>query len=519
MLVRAAALLICLVLPAVSWAEDPPPPSEAEMAARIDQLLATRWQEEGVRPAKPASEAGFLRRAWLDLCGVIPPLSDETKIVSIRGYMTDPDPDRRQRLVAALLGRAEHARHFTNLWSEVLLPGDPNVRQPGVRLGFEKWMRKQFARNARYDWLAAELISATGQTLRTTPALFAAAHYKPERLAAASSRVFLGTQIQCAQCHDHPHDHWTREDFWNFAAFFARVRRQPDTPQLASSLVVDATSGELRIPDTKTIAEPRYLGGELYSQDRFLSRRERLADWLTSKQNPLFAEAAVNRAWSVMFGRGLVEPVDDLGPHNPGLHPELLEELGEYFVATRFDLRRLLRTLARTRAYRLSSRSESDDPRQLELLARMPIKQLTAEQLYESLARARGGDWPDDNPQYNINRARDQFLQRFRGRPDQATEFQTGMPQALSLMNGRLVREATDISSSPRLRIVGRMAARPEERVELLFLSALSRTPTSAERKQFVDYVTRGGVRADPDAALADVFWALLNSAEFSCNH
>ena len=398
-----------------------------------------------------------------------------------------------------------------------------NIRRLGLEQRFQEWLRGQFAANAPYNETVSQIILAKGQAAQTGPALFyTALKMQPEELAASTSKFFCGVQIQCAQCHDHPFDHWTRKDFWGYAAFFARLQK-PLGDQQAAFQATDTPTGEVKIPDTDDDVMPQFLGG-VPSKDNDRTRRIRLAEWLTSKDNPYFARATVNRVWALMFGRGLVDPVDDLGAHNPSSHPELLDELSNWFAESGFDLQRLVRVLARTKAYNRSSRIESGGEDAPELFARMAIKSLTAEQLYDCLIEAmkRRDSTTVTNvhniPYYNdVNRQ--EVLEKLRSPTQGATQYEGGIPQALTLMNGSMIRQATDISKSDLLLALDAPFFTDEGRLEVLFLSTLSRKPTPREHKKLTKYVTDGGVTDNRREALADILWGLLNSSEFVLNH
>jgi hypothetical protein len=514
------SVVAALVLAAHAAAD---PPSEAEMAARIDARLAEACQRENVQPAPLAEDPEFLRRAWLDLCGTIPPINDPDGISGIRGFLKSTDPDKRIRLVERLLARPSHATHFANVWKNVLLPQDADIQRVVAEAGFQSWLRGQFADNVPYDTLIADLVLAQGQANQPGPALFyTSLGLKPEELAASTSRAFLGTQIQCAQCHDHPFDHWKKADFWGYAAFFAQLRRASGRQPVALA-VADDQVGEVTLPDSKDPVTPRFLGGETSVDGQGKTRRQRLVQWLTWPENPFVARAAVNRVWALLFGRGLVHPVDDLGQHNASANPELLAELADYFVRTGYDLNCLVRTLARTKAYQRTSRSLPGDADRPELFARMAIKSLTAEQLFDCLSEAmrRREDPPQSN---NFSalvartglQSRQAFLARFRAPTQGATEYEGGIPQALTLMNGAGIRQATHVAQSDLLVALDAPFFTTEQRVEVLFLSTLSRPPRDQERSKFVTFVERSGSGRQ---ALGDVLWALLNSAEFMLNH
>lgn len=530
----AWVLLTGLILVSGSVMSHAAPPSEVEMAARIDAHLALAWSNANVVPAPSASDAEFLRRAWLDLTGMIPPINESIdrdgdgraeEFYGVRGFLADTRSDKRLRLVNYLLTKPTHARHFSNLWKNVMLPADSNVAQFGGDNGFQSWLYSQFKDNVPYDRMVRDLLLTTGTVNQRGPALFyTALQLKPEELAASTSRIFLGVQIQCAQCHNHPFDQWTRQDFWGYAAFFARLQMPPTGQQFFNQVAESREAGDVKIPETNEIVTPRFLSGQV-SQDDERFRRERLADWLTSRDNPYFARATVNRVWSLLFGRGIVDPVDDLGQHNKPSHPELLNELAAYFVETGFDVKHLVRTLALTRAYQLSSASQPDADERPELFARMAIKSLSAEQLYDCLSEGmRRVEGATANQAMaggfvGVDQNRQAFLNKFRAPTQGATDFESGIPQALTMMNGSLIRQATHLQQSDILIALEAPIFTDEERVESLFLSTLSRPPRDDERTKFCNYVKSGGSEGDRRKALSDVLWALLNSAEFVLNH
>lgn len=517
-----AVMGLIVVAASSAWAE---PPNEQALVARIDALLAESWAAENVQPAPPAEDAEFLRRAWLDLCGIIPPINDADDLSGIRNFLDSTDPAKRTKLIDRLLAKPTHATHFANVWKSVLLPQDNNVQQFGGDAAFHAWLRGQIADNVPYDRLIADLLLARGQVNQSGPALFfTSLQLKPEELAASTSRVFLGTQIQCAQCHDHPFDHWKRRDFWGYAAFFARLQ-QPPAQQMFAFNVADVEQGEVKLPGTEEVLLPRFLGGEESPDAAARNRRERLVAWLTNPENPYVARAAVNRVWALLFGRGIIHPVDDLGSHNPPSHPALLNELAAYFVRTGYDLNCLVRTLTATRAYQLSSQSPAGAEERPELFARMAIKSLTAEQLYDCLLEAmrRREQSQQGMQQFSVGRGFDQnrqaFLARFRAPTQGATDYEGGIPQALTLMNGANIRQATDLAQSDLLVALDAPFFTSERRVEVLFLSTLSRQPTSEERAKFVSYVAEPPAGTNSRQALGDILWALLNSGEFVMNH
>lgn len=512
---------ILSVLPASLWADDndPQPKDLPAMTARVDELLGQQQKGAGVKPAELSSDAEFLRRVHFDLCGVLP------TVATARSFLSDSRPDKRTRLIDELLDHPDHATHLADTWRHFLLPGDLDAeRQGGVR-GFQNWLRAQFVRNRRYDNIVADLLVpediSPASEAAAASLFYSALQFKPEELAANTSRIFLGVQIQCAQCHDHPMNNWKQKDFWGYAAFFARVRQPQAQGRTRMAAVMESTTGEVMLPDTQDVVLPKFLDSRQSRAEDDGGRRRPLAIWLASSSNSYFAKATVNRVWAQLFGRGLVDPVDDLGTHNPPSNPPLLEELSVWFVETGFDLNALYRVLTNTRAYQLTSESdETQSQGPPELFARMSIKSLTAEQLYDALARATLRRDADNMPGQIGSRLDDAqrqlFVARFRSPVSRPTEFQSGIPQALTLMNGAAVNNATDLAASPLLHSLEAPFFSNQQRVDVLFLAALSRYPYPDERQSFVDYVAHS---SDSGKALGDVLWALLNSAEFTLNH
>ncbi len=490
-------------------------PSPDTMARRIDTLLAERLAHEGVTPAPLADDSTYLRRATLDLTGTLP------SVFEVREFLADDQPDKRTKLVERLLASPSHPTHLANTWRRIMLPTDASLEQIQSVVGVQNWLRRQFAENNRYDNLVADLLVATGADA-SGPALFYTAYgLEPEKLAANTSRIFLGTQIQCAECHDHPFDHWTQQDFWAYAAFFARLSEAPGQMGMGARLI-DLPRGEVTLPDTENVVLPQYPGAVSKVDELGGSRRRQLAIWMASRDNPYLPRAAVNWAWAHIFGRGLSHPWDDMGQHNPSSHPQLLEELADYFVAIRFDLRQLLATLARTEAYQRSSAVESEDAFEPELFARMALKTLTAEQLYDSLAGITGR--PSSGMVGNLESPlldprRQQFVLAMQSQTQDATDYDAGLPQALHLMNGPEMVEATDPARCRLLRSLEAPFFTDRERIEILFLATLSRYPREEEFARCLEFIPESGPPEERAQGMSDILWALLNSAEFTLNH
>ncbi len=508
--------LIPVAVTAADETENGATPRRAVIVRQIDQRIGARWAEAGVEPALMADDEEFLRRVFLDLCGVIPRVSEA------REFGSSAASGKRERLIEQLLVSPLHPTHLASTWRNIMLPGGIDLEQVQNAAGVQNWLRAQFAENVRYDRLVSDLLVATSGS-DVGPALFYTSHeLQPEKLAAATARIFLGLQIECAQCHNHPFDHWKQADFWGYAAFFARIRQARGTRQMARVRLEDISTGEVRLPNTEAVIAPKFPSG-ISPPEESGTRREQLAIWMASRDNPYLARAAVNRTWAHLFGRGLVDPVDDLGGHNVPSHPELLDELTHYFVETGFDLRELYRTLTATRAYQLTSRWSGGTEPPAELFARMQLKPLTPEQWYDSLARLFGTPETIGMPGLPavgpFAARRLSFIGRMQSPSRQSIDYQAGVLQALTLLNGSDVQAASGAEQSS---LVGALASplfSEWERLEIIFLATLARRPTDDERQLGYDYLHNGGPAKDPKQAASDLVWAILNGAEFALNH
>jgi hypothetical protein len=510
--IRCAILLACwpwLANGLSSLADEAPTDVDRQMTERIDQLLAERWQAAGVEPAPLADDANFLRRLHLDLTGVIPHVAD------VQEFLADENPNKRREVIDRLLVSPGHYTHLADVWRDLMLPRKFDPQQTAGLIGLQNWLRRQFVDNRRYDRIVADLLVATGGD-EAGPALFyTALGVKPEELGTATARIFLGIRLDCAQCHNHPFDKWTQEDFWGYAAFFAQLQQR--NTNAATMRLVDVADGEVRIPDTDRVVPTRYPGGAMVDEGDRGTRRQQLAIWMVSRENPYLGRAAVNLVWSELFGRGLVEPLDDFGDHNPPSHPELLQELSDWFVASGYDLQRLYRVLANTRAYQLSSVVPSGSAPPPELFARMTVKTLTAEQLYDSLGRVALRPGAEGQERLADPR-RLTFVVKLLSQTRTPTDFEFGVPQALTLMNGAELVAVTSEAQSGLLQALEAPYLDDGQRIDTAFLAALSRPPRPAERSEFLEYVTSQPEK-ERQQALGDVVWALVNSAEFMLNH
>ena len=515
--------------PAADNAPKPPEVSKATrdaraLALKIDRMLASKWAEAKVTPVGPADDAEYLRRVCLDLVGKIPNASEA------RDFLDDRSPDKRLQLVERLLDSPAYTARATELWRQLFLPeADTEGQARFAAPAFEAWLRKKVVEDVGYDKMVREILTArlgarTANPLGTKTEASPAAFYiakegKPENLAAGTSRVFLGVRLECAQCHNHPFAKWKREEFWGLAAFFAGVSKQGPDDGFGAIREV-ANRRELAIPGTEKIVKAAFLDGPPPTWKAKAEPREVLADWVTSSRNPFFAKAAVNRVWARFFGTGLVDPVDDMGGDNVPSHPELLDELASQFVAHDYDLKFLIRAITATKAYSLTSALDRPEPTPPYLFSAMPVRGLSASQLFSCLAQSTGFRDGPDAYAMNVGDARSRFLDLFANRDEKPTEAQTSILQALTLMNGQLVSGATSLESGDTLAAVAEAPYLDTAgRIEELYLAALTRRPRPDELSLLVGYIEKAATPQARTGALADVFWAILNGPEFKHNH
>jgi hypothetical protein len=489
------------------------------MIQRVDELLAESWQAANIQPASNGSAAEFLRRAYLDLSGVTPTVSEA------RSFLADDSAAKRAELIDRLLQSPRYATHMANTWRNILVTESVDFTQLEGIVGLQNWLREQFAQNLPYDAFVAKFLVASRSA--NGPGMFyTSLELKPEKLAAKTAQIFLGVQMQCAECHDHPFDHWSQQDFWGYAAFFAQLEQRSEGRRQMLQRLVDLERGEVTLPDTNKTIAPKYPGGRWADAAEGGSRRLQLSIWMASRDNPYLPRAAVNRAWAQLFGRGLVEPVDDMSPNTPPSHPQLLDELAAYFARTGFDLKKLYGTLANTNAYQLASgASPKAEVEQIsdvhaELFAAMNVKSLRAEQVYDSLERFLTPASASETsiPIGLADGRRVQFITQMRMQTRNARDFERGAAQALMLMNGAETNQMTSAEEGRFLTALTAPWLDNRQRVEALFLATLSRFPTETEYAEANDVladVTDDDIRP----VLGDVLWALINSAEFTLNH
>ena len=512
-----------------------------ELAEWIDERFDREYERLKVAPAAPVDDATFLRRVYLDLQGRIP------TVAQTRDFLADQGSFKRADYVDRLLSDDSRPDRFARrsseslarVWRRMMIPSSSAAAAMGPQI--EPWLARQFGANTPYDELARKLLLARQPPampgLTPTPApmpqpgdpdaeaiLFQqAVGQMPENLAGAFTRVFLGVRLNCAQCHDHPFTDWTPADFWGVAAFFGG---QPDAapaepgkppmpmampPQPMAVPTIQATGGSNgnAVYTAKLLWEKETLK-EIPAGK---TPRELLAEWLVSPQNPNFAATAVNRVWQYLCGRGLAGSVDELDRVTPE-ERKILDELAKLFVESGYDVRWLITGICKSRVYQQSLPA---DPAASETLVERPLKTLLPEQVFDSLEQALSLPIAkaDNGPRWSGER--EQFVARMNeAAPESPVDYKGGIPQALMLMNGKLTADATSLDASRTLRaVIEAPFLRPEEKIETLYLAAVTRKPTEAELKYLLDHVKAQKAEDEQKQAYARILWGLLNSPEF----
>ena len=485
----------------------------AELAALIDRHVTAGLDAASVKAAPPADDAEFLRRAFLDFHGVVP-AADRT-----RQFLDSNDPHKRTELIDELLASPRFGQHFGDLWRTRLI--SPLVNEERQRSdSFAAWLSERFNRNEGWDRISRELLTASGKIEDNPAVIYLIEGRNPlgvTDLTDLTSRYFLGVRLNCAQCHDHPFVAWKRQDYWGMAAFFAQIQ----TPQRAKLVYMAGVQDNPKftlatLPGADAIdgyrsQPPTFLGGLELKAGGKQPLRAALADWMTSPDNPYFARAAVNRLWWHFFGRGLVNPVDDMHSGNVPSHPELLDQLSQRFAKSGFDLKLLCRAIATSRAYQQTSRPGEQGEEGVKLFARMPVKVLSAEQLYDSLVEILGTPAKTPGIEARLGQ-RYEFTQFFAGDDSgELTSYQRGIPHLLRLMNSP--QFGSNIAALVSRATAGRStdAAATE-----LFIAILSRRPTDSERGLVKQQLASAN---SPAEAYRELAWALLMSSEFALNH
>jgi hypothetical protein len=495
----------------------------------FDQLTKLR-----IEPSAVCEDQVFVRRAYLDACGITPTAAE------VRAFLADPDPDKRAKLIDALLARPEFAGYWAQKWSDLLRNEEKSLDRKGVNV-FHRWIKDWLAADKPLTEFAAEILAGRGSTYSSPASNFYRAVRDPYTRAEAAAQVFLGLRVSCAKCHNHPFDVWTQDDYHRFAAVFARVdyrvlsndrKDNLDKHEFVGEQVVyQKADGELPHPRGGTAA-PKFLGADTPALGGRADRLGAVAGWVAGPANPFFARAQANRVWLHLFGRGLVDPNDDFRATNPPTNPALLDHLTAEFARGGYRLKPLVRHVMTSRTYQLSAAPTATNADDDTHFSRALVQPLEAEQLCDALSRVfgvpvkfpgyptgtRAGEVPA-TPQAGRRQADGmgpRFLKVF-GKPDRLLTCECersedpGVLQAFQLLTGELVHS---LLRSPDNRLGAMLGEGKSDAAMLdeLYLSAVARFPTSAEREKLLAYV---GDAKDRRAAWEDIAWGLVNAKEF----
>ena len=522
--------------------------SDEEMVAFINDQIQTRWDEHEVAPSPKANDSEWVRRVHLDLAGRIP------TTLEVETFLEDDAPNKREELLHSLLESRDFAGHFASHWT-TLLVGRSTDREIDREALFS-YLQRQFGNNDPWSATVTDLLATEGPAHQSGPANFLLAHLNNEAVPATAitTRILLCQQLQCSQCHRHPSaENWGQEKFWEFNAFFQRT-------SVKEQMLVDQETGETQrvreLVDQKSsdkapsfyedlqgvmkVAYPRIAGIDVEPQED-LSLRDQLAQLLVDGEDTQLAQAFVNRNWLHFFGYAFTRQVDDMGPHHAGSHPELLAGISQAFVKSDYDVKRLLLWICLSDAYQLSSTAiaknelDAPDAGELPLFSRMYVKPLSPEQIFNSLMIASGVTPGELHRRGTSYAQRERWLQQFFTVIDneengELSTFDGSLPQTLMMMNGELVQQAVDpVRGHVFKEIISDRKKSEIDRINEICLAALSRYPTKDElsgirkliRTQVQQMTTTRNVppQVAYNEALRDVYWAYLNSSEFTVNH
>ena len=504
----------------------------------IDVHVKSRWQRLGIQPSAECTDAEFIRRAFLDSIGTLPPVE------KVKRFLSSNKDGKRAELVDELLGLTGDAKRdlYVESWSAywALKWGDllrNNRKQTGVggMWSLSNWVRRSLRENMPVDQFVREIITAQGSTLQNGPANFYRIARKPTDLAETTAQVFLGVRIQCARCHHHPYETYSQSDYYGLAAFFTRVGTKNNSKfdvLGGDSIVILRSSGSISHPRLGKTMAPTPLAGEPIDTEGVRDLRRPLADWLTDSDNRLFTRNIVNRIWSYYMGSGIVEPVDDLRATNPASNPELLDGLGDHLVETKFDLRQLMRAIMTSRVYQLSSKARPGNADDRRFYLHYNIKRLPAEVLLDAIDSACGTHEPFNGvplgtraielPDPNF----DSYFLDTLGRPQRVVACECertadpNLAQVLHIANGEfLSRKLADKEGRiSQLTKDSDLANKDHAHLAIqhLYLATYSRTPSHDELLKCQQVISRA---PNPREGLEDLLWALLNSREFLFNH
>jgi hypothetical protein len=498
-----------------------PPLPEANY---IDKLVHEKLNKLRIIPSELADDESFLRRVYLDVIGLPPTLEEREE------FLADKRLEKRTALVDHLLTRKEFTEMWVMKWAELLqirtFNNGPQQVSYKAALNYFQWLRERIAGNMPFNELVGEILSSNGGTFSSPATNYFQIEQDILKLTENTAQIFMGTRIQCAQCHNHPFDRWTMDDYYGFAAFFAQVKRKPaEDPR--ERIVFDG-GGETQHPVTQQNMTPKFLGGT-HPNLKNQSRREALAKWLASPENPWFAKNSVNIIWAHFFGIGIVDPVDDVRVSNPPSNPELLDELSTKFVSYKYDFRKIVRDICTSRIYQLSTRTNDSNATDKRNFSHAMVRRVRAEVLLDCISQVtstpnkfKGLPLGARAVQIADGNTSNYFLTTF-GRAARATvcscevKMEPNLSQALHLLNGDTTQQRIRQGKIVENLLMEKKP--PREIIQRLYLSTLSREPLDLEMEELLATLPDPKDAAKTRETLEDVFWALLNSKEFIFNH
>ena len=484
----------------------------------IDELVYAKLRRLRVQPSELCTDAEFIRRVNLDVCGILPTAAETEQ------FIADADPKKREKLVDKLLARKEFVEMWVMKWSELLEMRSSLAVSYKATLLYYNWLQEQIAGNVPIDQMVQKLIGSVGGTFSNPATNYYQMEQERQKIAENVAQVFMGMRIQCAQCHNHPFDRWTMDDYYSFAAFFAQIgRKQGADPR--ETIVFNSGSGEVKHLVGGRVMKPKFLGGAT-PDCKGKDRREVLAKWLASPDNPYFAKNLANILWTHYLGRGIVHPVDDVRISNPPVNQPLLDALAQHFTEYKYDFKRLVRDICNSRTYQLSTITSDTNAFDDRNFSHATLRRIRAEVLLDCISQVTGtkdkfAGLPLGARAVEIANGNTStyFLTTF-GRASRETvcscevKMEPNLGQALHLMNGENVH--VKVKQGGVVKQLLEAKETPLQVVTNLYLRCLSRRPTGDEVKAIESQIA--GAK-DPRLALEDVFWALLNSREFLFNH
>jgi hypothetical protein len=509
-----------------AWLRAPTAPLKA---GEIDELVERDLKKAGIRTAPLTTDEQFLRRVWLDLTGKLPMPAD------VKEFLADRDPNKRAKVIDRLLETEDYANHWATYWHDVITSRLSDIRGRLLARSFAAWLGVQFKQNKSWGEIARATLTATGKASFADPTENGQAFFLASRLgadavteqAAETSRVFLGIQIQCAQCHDHPSDVWKREQFHEFAAYFARVQSRPfqdGGKRQAGLQLISRAVGEHRMPGKKdpkqaTVMSPRYLDGTGPApRASDLDRRQNLADAVVSRTNPWFAGAYVNRIWGELMGQSFYQPVDDLGPLKEANMPDVLVRVAASFRGSDYNIKKLFRAVLNSKTYQRQMRPGEAKDEHLLFSAAYP-RRLDANSLWQALELTLGKlggpqiRRPNAGPFAALQGFETLFKDEFAFDPSSRPEEVEGsLTQTLLLMNNPAINQKIQAGGKNLLARILKSYPSDDEALRMLYLRTLARRPTDRERERCRTHIRTSPNRAE---AFEDILWALLNSTEF----